>query len=174
MTNPGDSDEWWKQYGGEGVSSGSGGHASVPPAPAAPSPGYSSAPHYQAQPPTPPPQQQQQYPGYPQPPVAPYGQPTYGYPMAPGYQPYGYPQQQRGTNGMAIGSLIAAVVGFFTCGLGFVVGLIMGPIALSQIKRTGQEGRGLALAGIWVSGVAIVLAVLWFVFLFAYDGTGSF
>ncbi|RDI65817.1 DUF4190 domain-containing protein [Nocardia pseudobrasiliensis] len=170
MTNPGDSDEWWKQYGGEGVSSESGGHASVPPpAPSAPSSGYSSAPHYQAQPMTPPPQQQ--YPGYPQqPPVAPYGQPAYGYPQAPGYQPYGYPQQ-RGTNGLAIGALIASLIGFVTCGLGFVVGLIMGPIALNQIKQTGQEGRGLALAGIWISGIALVLGVLWFVFMFAYSST---
>ncbi|MCM6778540.1 DUF4190 domain-containing protein [Nocardia sp. CDC159] len=171
MTNPGDSDEWWKQYGGEGVSSESGGHASAPPPPAPPQPssGQTSAPHYQAQPMTPPPQQQ--YPSYPQPPGAPYGQPGYGgYPPAPGYQPYGYPQAQ-GTNGMAIGALIAALVGFFTCGVGFVVGLILGPIALNQIKQTGQEGRGLALAGIWISGIALVLSVLWFVFVIAFSGT---
>ncbi|MFF0489329.1 DUF4190 domain-containing protein [Nocardia sp. NPDC004068] len=170
MTNPGDSDEWWKQYGGEGVSSESGGHASVPPpTPSAPPPGHSSAPSYPAQPMTPPPQQH--YPSYPpQPqPSSLYGQPGYGY-AAAGYQPYGYPQQ-RGTNGMAIGALISSLIGFVTCGLGFVVGLILGPIALNQIKQTGQEGRGLALAGIWISGVALVLGVLWFVFVIAVGST---
>ncbi|MBF6328486.1 DUF4190 domain-containing protein [Nocardia transvalensis] len=171
MTNPGDSDEWWKQYGGEGVSSESGGHASVPPPPpSAPPAGYSSTPNYQAQPVTPPPQQQ--YPGYPQPPAQPYGQPAYPYPGATPYQPYGYPQQQ-GTNGLAIGALIAAVAGFFTCGAGMVVALILGPIALNQIKQTGQDGRGMALAGIWISAIAIGLSILWFIVMLAIGTTTS-
>lgn len=56
MTNPGDSDEWWKQYGGQGVSSESGGAGSVPQYPAAEQPGYPSG--------------QQQYPAAPQYPLA--------------------------------------------------------------------------------------------------------
>ncbi|WP_378735927.1 DUF4190 domain-containing protein [Nocardia brasiliensis] len=159
MTNPGDSDEWWKQYGGQGVSPESGAQSSVPQYPNADQPsGYPSAPQYPqqpAQPMTPPPQQQ--YPGYQQPPQ-PYGQP-YGY--QPGYQPYGMPQQQ-GTNGMAIGALISSLAGFVTCGLGSIVGIVLGVIALNQVKQSGQEGKGMALAGIWIGVGAIVLAVLWF------------
>ncbi|WP_039794452.1 DUF4190 domain-containing protein [Nocardia araoensis] len=162
MTNPGDSDEWWKQYGGQGVSPESGGQNSVPQYPSQgqqPS-GYPSAPQYpvqsSAQPMTPPPQPQ--YPSY-QPPAQPYGQPQYGY-QTP-YQPYGVPSQ--GTNGMAIGALISSLVGFVTCGLGSIVGIILGVIALNQIKQNGQEGRGMALAGIWIGVGAIVLAILWFV-----------
>ncbi|MFC9440294.1 DUF4190 domain-containing protein [Nocardia sp. NPDC057030] len=170
MTNPGDSDEWWKQYGGQGVSPESGAPSSVPQYPNAEQPsGYPSAPQYPqqpAQPMTPPPQQQ--YPGYQQPqqPYAaqpqqqPYGQPNYGY--QPAYQPYGMAQPQ-GTNGLAIGALISSLAGFVTCGLGSIVGIILGVISLNQIKQTGQEGKGMALAGVWIGVGAIVLAVLWFV-----------
>ncbi|MBF6242900.1 DUF4190 domain-containing protein [Nocardia aobensis] len=168
MTNPGDSDEWWKQYGGEGVSSDSGGHQSVPPTPPQqptpppnPQAGYSSAPHQQSSPyqqPTPPPQQQQSYPSYPQ--QQPYGQPGYGYPAATPYQPYGYAAPQQGTNGLAIGSLIASILGLCTC-IGSIVGIILGVIALNQIKERGGQGRGMALGGIWVGAVGIVLTIVW-------------
>ncbi|MGW4768683.1 DUF4190 domain-containing protein [Nocardia sp. NPDC004278] len=177
MTNPGDSsDEWWKQYGGEGVSPEGGAQGSVPQYPAAPPPGsvpqYPSAPQYPQQPapqPTPPPQQQ--YPSYPQQPVAgaqqPYPQ-TPAYPNA--YQPYGYPQQGQGTNGLAIGSLVASLVGLCTC-IGSIVGIVLGIIALNQIKERGQEGRGLALAGIWVGAGGIVLGIVWLVFNIALSST---
>ncbi|MEU6561781.1 DUF4190 domain-containing protein [Nocardia nova] len=169
MTNPGDSDEWWKQYGGEGVSSDSDGHPSVPsqptPPPASPPPaaGYPSAPG-QPMPnqPAPP-----SYPSYPQPQPhqpQPYGQPNYGYPGgAMPYQPYGYAQAQQGTNGLAIGSLIASVLGLCTC-IGSIVGIILGIIALNQIKeRGGQQGRGMAIAGICIGAGAIVLFIVWII-----------
>ncbi|NKY88942.1 DUF4190 domain-containing protein [Nocardia veterana] len=171
MTNPGDSDEWWKQYGGEGVSSDSGGHPSATPPPD-PQAGYSSAPHQQPGPhqqsgphqqpaqPTPPPPS---YPSYPQPPQQPYGQPNYGYPSAPPYQPYGYAQPpQQGTNGLAIGSLIASILGLCTC-IGSIVGIILGVIALNQIKERGGQGRGMALGGIWVGAVGIALTIVWII-----------
>jgi peptidyl-prolyl cis-trans isomerase B (cyclophilin B) len=85
--------------------------------------------------------------------------PPYGaYP--PPYDPYGYPRP-RPTNGMAIASLICAFV--------FApLGIIFGHISLSQIKRTGEEGHGLAVAGLVISyvitvGTIIVMAaVVWF------------
>ncbi len=167
MTNPGDSDEWWKQYGGEGVSSDSGGRPPVPPQSPAPQPpqgtpppgaGYHSAPGQPAQPAPPPPS----YPSYPQPQPQqqPYGQPNYGYPNAAPYQPYGYAQPQQGTNGLAIGSLIASVLGLCTC-IGSIVGIILGIIALNQIKERGGQGRGMAIAGICVGALGIVVAIVW-------------
>ena len=93
------------------------------------------------QPPQPPPYGQPP-PGYGQPPPG-YGQPAYG---------QGYPAQQ-GTNGLAIASLITA----FFCG---PLGLIFGFIALSQIKSRGQQGRGLAIAGIIIAIVGMVLGVI--------------
>ncbi|WP_123029151.1 peptidylprolyl isomerase [Mycolicibacterium stellerae] len=84
----------------------------------------------------------------------PYG----GYP--PPYDPYGYPRP-RPTNGMAIASLICAFV--------FApLGIIFGHISLSQIKRTGEEGHGLAVAGLVISylitvgTIVVMAAVVWF------------
>ncbi|MFD3596110.1 DUF4190 domain-containing protein [Nocardia sp. NPDC058640] len=182
MTNPGDSDEWWKQYGGSGVTPESGAPGSVPQHPTAqpsqPS-NYPSSPQYSQQPAPPstpqypqPSQPQYQQPGYPQQPA--YGQPPAygGYPGA-GYQPYGQYPQPQGTNGLAIGALIASLVGPFTCGLGSIVGIILGVLGVNQIKERGGEGRGLAVAGIWIGALSILAVVLYFVFLFVVIGTSS-
>jgi hypothetical protein len=93
-------------------------------------------------------------PGYPPPyatPQQPYGgqQPPYGAPQPP--YGYGYPQS-RGTNGFAIASIVCA----FLC---TPLGLIFGFIARSQIKRTGEGGDGLALAGIIISAVFLVISI---------------
>lgn len=116
----------------------------------------------------------------------PYGAPTsgqpYGAPGQPGYgqQPYGqqppgygYPQayppaQSQQTNTMAILSLVLA---FFVP----IVGVVMGHIALKQIKQTGEGGRGLAVAGLWVGYGYMVLILLWFcaVGVMAISSSGS-
>jgi hypothetical protein len=71
-------------------------------------------------------------------------------PATPAYQP---PQQQAGTNTLAIVALIASL--FVS-----LAGVICGHIALSQIKKTGQSGRGLALAGTIIGYVIMGLSVL--------------
>jgi hypothetical protein len=74
-------------------------------------------------------------------------------PAAPAYAPA--PAAGR-TNVLAIVALI----------LGIVVpigGIICGPIALGQIKRTGESGRGLAIAGIIIGAVAILFYIILFV-----------
>jgi peptidyl-prolyl cis-trans isomerase B (cyclophilin B) len=94
------------------------------------------------------------YPPYGSPPP---GQPPYGYPPAYGYAPppYGYPHP-RSTNGFAIASLVCA----FLC---TPLGIVFGVIALSQIKSRGEDGRGLALAGLIVSSVILAVVVVGFV-----------
>lgn len=79
----------------------------------------------------------------------------------PGYQPYTYGAPQPNTNGLAVGSLIASVIGLCTC-FGLIVGIILGIAALRQIREKGEKGRGLALAGLWIGVVGIVL---WLVYL---------
>ncbi|BBZ37218.1 DUF4190 domain-containing protein [Mycobacterium conspicuum] len=59
---------------------------------------------------------------------------------------------------MAIASLVCSLVGWL-CGVGFILGLIFGIVALGQIKRTGQGGRGMAIAGIVIASVWIVLCI---------------
>jgi len=71
------------------------------------------------------------------------------------------------TNGMAIASLCtsigAAVLTLVTCGLGAVVapvGAVLGHLSLGQIRRTGEQGRGMALAGVIVGWAITALAVV--------------
>jgi hypothetical protein len=79
------------------------------------------------------------------------------------YSPAPVYTQQRPTNVLAIISLIASCVGFT------VPGIIMGHIALHQIRQTGEGGHGLALAGVIVGyallGVVIILIVIYVIFI---------
>jgi hypothetical protein len=119
-------------------------------------------------------------PSYPPPPPQygqPYPPPSYGggYGGPPGYPgPYDayqpYRDRSHETNGLAIGSLATSVAGgllgiplSFVCYIGIlipIVGAVLGVVALSQIKRTNQQGRGLAIAGIVIGATAAVLLVL--------------
>lgn len=129
-----------------------------------------SPPGYQAGYP-PPPGYGPPPPGYGPPPPG-YGPPPPGYgPPPPGYGPPAYPgypggsyggpdyRVSAGTNGMAIGSLIASFAGFFCCVIGSVVAIVLGVVALNQIKQTRQEGYGLAVTGI-VIGVGTLVVFL--------------
>lgn len=121
------------------------GGAVPPPPPPPPAPDYGAP---QTQPPA--------APAYGQQPPA-YGQqaPAYGQPAA------AYGQPARKTNVLAIVSLIASIAGFVIAwGIGSIVGIICGHISLSQIKKTGEEGRGLAVAGLIVGYIGLALAIL--------------
>ncbi|MFF1510631.1 DUF4190 domain-containing protein [Streptomyces sp. NPDC058326] len=74
-------------------------------------------------------------------------------PGAPGAGPYGLPR--RTTNGLAVSSLVAGIV----CCLP-PLGLILGLIALPQIRKKDQAGKGLAVTGIVLSAVSCLLLVL--------------
>ena len=52
------------------------------------------------------------------------------------------------TNGMATASLVCGLIGFVACGLTSVLAIIFGHIAHSQIRRTGEGGHGMAVAGL--------------------------
>lgn len=95
--------------------------------------------------------------------------PAYGEPAAPAYgQPaaYGQPSGAK-TNTLAIISLVASIAGFILWGIGFVVGVICGHISLSQIKKTGEQGRGMAIAGLIVGYVGIALTIIGVIIFFA-------
>jgi hypothetical protein len=63
------------------------------------------------------------------------------------------------TSGLAISSLVLGILGPFTCGLTALVGLILGIVSLVKIgSPTSQvRGKGLAIAGICVSGFFLLL-----------------
>jgi uncharacterized protein DUF4190 len=129
-----------------------GGAVPPPPPPPPSAPGYGAP---QAQPPAAP-AYGQQAPAYGQQPPA-YGQPAPAY----GQPAVAYGQPAKKTNVLAIVSLIASIAGFVIAwGIGSIVGIICGHISLSQIKKTGEEGRGLAVAGLIVGYIGLALAIL--------------
>jgi hypothetical protein len=65
-------------------------------------------------------------------------------------QPYG---AQAKTNVLAIISLVAAFV--FP-----LAGIVTGHIAMSQIRKTGEQGQGLAKAGLILSYVFVALGII--------------
>lgn len=96
------------------------------------------------------------------------GYTTDGQPIYPvvGYTPDGQPvtadraigirPTSAGTNSMAI---VAVITGLTIAPLG----IVFGHIALSQIKQTGQGGRGLAIAGLVLGYVSVALYAIIFV-----------
>jgi hypothetical protein len=91
-----------------------------------------------------------------------YGPPPGGHDPYGGYG-YGYgAPPPRGNNGMAIAALVMGIAGLFVCGITSIVGAVLGHISLNQIKRSGEEGRGMAIAGLVLSyfGIACWLLVL--------------
>ncbi|GAA1810665.1 DUF4190 domain-containing protein [Agromyces neolithicus] len=110
------------------------------------------------------------------PPVAP-AAPAYSAPAAPAYgeaapgygQPAGAPAK---TNVLAIVSLIASISAFVILPfIGSIAGVICGHIGLSQIKKTGEQGRGMAVAGLIIGYVGIVLAIIGTIVFFAIIAT---
>ncbi|GLW64607.1 hypothetical protein Arub01_28510 [Actinomadura rubrobrunea] len=75
---------------------------------------------------------------------------------------HGVPPASAHTNGVAVASLVLGVIGFLLCGLTSIPAIICGHVATSQIKRTGEQGRGLAIGGL-VLGYLVTL--LWIVYL---------
>lgn len=107
-------------------------------------------------------------------PVPPSAQPAPGQPVY-GQQPvYGYAPYAQRTNTLAIVALI----------LGFVVplgGIICGHIALGQIRRTGEDGHGLALAGTILgyvfTGLTVLVVIAYIIFIVvivAAAGAGAY
>ncbi|RDH77278.1 hypothetical protein DVS77_17880 [Mycolicibacterium moriokaense] len=118
----------------------------TPPPPDQPPPGPYPGPYPGAYPPPPPP-------GYPG-----------GYPAPPPYYPPPgpYAPQAQGTNWWAVVSLIFGVIG------GVLISVVCGIVGLNRAKK-GQGGRGLAIAGLVLSGVWVVGIVALVAFLLIFD-----
>jgi hypothetical protein len=83
----------------------------------------------------------------------------------PYYPPYPVYVAAPPTNGLAIAALVLGIVWVYW--VGSILAVIFGHIALSQIRRTGQGGRGMAVAGLVLGyiglfflAVVIVLSVV--------------
>jgi len=104
----------------------------------------------------------------PPPAYTPPAPPAYNTPAAPAYgsapaapqayspQGYGQPTGEDKWNVLAIVSFVSA---FFVS----LAAIICGHIALSQIKRTGEKGRGLAIAGLVLGYLGVVAFIIFIV-----------
>lgn len=104
------------------------------------------------------PQQQQQQ--YQQPRPDQYQQPQYQYQQ----------KQEPKSNGLAIASLVLGIISFFALclpvipALTAIVGLILGIISLVK----GKGGKGMAIAGVILSGLSLLIAVLFIIGLMSF------
>lgn len=117
-----------------------------------------------------------------------YPAPTYptqaapGYTSAPGYAtqngpaygaPNPYPASAK-TNVLAVVSMVSSLAAFVVLPLvASIAGAIMGHIALGQIKRTGEKGRGMALAGVIVGWAGLALSIIGIIGLIALTNWAS-
>ena len=79
-------------------------------------------------------------------------------------------RQVRETNGLAIASLCCGVAQFAFGPLPTIPAIVLGHMARHQIKRTGEDGAGMALAGLvlgWSVLVLGIVLILGFVAVFA-------
>ncbi|MCX4905708.1 DUF4190 domain-containing protein [Streptomyces sp. NBC_00878] len=100
----------------------------------------------------------------PYPPQGPYA------PQGPGPGPYGYQPWGQGqgqgyppyngngpapVNGLAIAALVLGILCFLP-----LVGLVLGFFALGQIRKKGERGKGMAIAGMILSGIGAAILAL--------------
>lgn len=92
------------------------------------------------------------------------------YPVAPGSYPMmmmpGAYAPVASTNTMAVAAVVCSLVLA-------PLGIAFGHIALSQISRTGEEGRGLAIAGLIIGYILTAIAVLWILLVVVFVGAFS-
>lgn len=53
-----------------------------------------------------------------------------------------------GTNSNAVGALVCGILGTMTFGLTAIPAIALGHVARAQIRRTGQDGDGMAVGGL--------------------------
>ena len=67
-----------------------------------------------------------------------------------------------------------SIVAFVLSLIGFnVIAIVLGFIGLSQVKKTGQRGRGFAIAAVIIGFASIVLFVLILIPLFVLAASGE-
>jgi len=82
-------------------------------------------------------------------------------PGQPNEQVFELPSQPK-TSGLAIASLVCAIVGFCIPVVGGILAVVLGAVALSKIGKSAGAigGKGLAIAGLVIGAISIVLLPL--------------
>lgn len=71
-------------------------------------------------------------------------------------------------NNLALAGFIVSLCSLFISfwGVTAIVGIVLSSVGLSQIKKTNEEGKNFAIAGIIIGGVSIFLNLIGFIILF--------
>ena len=69
-------------------------------------------------------------------------------------------RQVTRTNGLAVASLACGLAQFVFGPLPTIPAIVFGHVARHQIKRTGEHGAGIALAGLLLGWAAVVLGII--------------
>ena len=80
-----------------------------------------------------------------------------------GLQPYQggyYPAVGTPPSGLAVGALICGIAEVFTLGLASIPAVILGHLARQHIRRTGERGDGMAIAGLVLGYLGIGIWLL--------------
>ncbi|QUQ69601.1 DUF4190 domain-containing protein [Kutzneria sp. CA-103260] len=72
-----------------------------------------------------------------------------------------WPGPQPGTSGFAIASFVLSLLGLFP--LCAILGLTFGIVSLAEVRRSGRGGKGLAIAGVVLSGLWLAAWLTFFV-----------
>jgi hypothetical protein len=71
------------------------------------------------------------------------------------------------TNTLAIVTLILGILGFN------IITVILGFVSLNQIKKTGEQGRVLAIIGLILGFIGVIVIVIWIIVFAAAAATGN-
>ncbi|MCY7413860.1 MAG: DUF4190 domain-containing protein [Salinibacterium sp.] len=71
------------------------------------------------------------------------------------------------TNTLAIVTLILGFLGFN------IIAVILGFVSLSQIKKTGEQGRVMAIIGLVLGFIGVIIFALWILFFAIAAATGN-
>jgi hypothetical protein len=75
----------------------------------------------------------------------------------------GYPprqMEQPATNSMAVAALACGIGEFLTMGLTAIPAIVLGHAARRQVRKTGQRGDGMALAGLTLGWIGLLTAII--------------
>ncbi|MEV3860267.1 DUF4190 domain-containing protein [Streptomyces sp. NPDC050095] len=98
--------------------------------------------------------------------------PQQAYPVAPVPRTF-LPVPPPPTNGKAIGALTCGVATFFTMGLTGIPAVVLGHMARNEIRRTGEQGDGMAVGGLVLGWLTIAGWALLLTFVIVAASTGG-
>lgn len=96
----------------------------------------------------------------------PYGQSGDPYAQQPAWdRDATHVQSTGGTDGVAVAALVIGILSLLTSwfvlgGLGGVIALVLGLVALGRIKRNRSAGRGMAITGVVTGALSILVAIV--------------